>query len=104
MRGLHAHRVTGGHQHHRCVGQFDRWIVRTGGAQEQRSTDPHGNDSVASPEIENYKSAIGSYPPDNPGRPSTNQLFYELSGTFFQNNNFYVYGRQEPISPAAIRS
>src|SRR5690242_13512197 len=34
--------------------------------------------------IENYKSAIGSYPPDNPGFPSTNQLFYELSGTVYR--------------------
>jgi prepilin-type N-terminal cleavage/methylation domain-containing protein len=31
--------------------------------------------------IENYKSKLGHYPPDNPGRPSTNQLYFELLGT-----------------------
>jgi prepilin-type N-terminal cleavage/methylation domain-containing protein len=54
--------------------------------------------------IENYKSTLGFYPPDNPGRPTPNQLFYELSGTFYQNNQFYVVGRSEPISAAAIQS
>jgi len=31
--------------------------------------------------IEAYKSKFGIYPPDNPGRPEFNQLFYELQGT-----------------------
>jgi prepilin-type N-terminal cleavage/methylation domain-containing protein len=30
--------------------------------------------------IENYKSKYGYYPPDNPGFPATNQLYYELLG------------------------
>ena len=30
--------------------------------------------------IENYKTKMGHYPPDNPGRPSTNQLYFELLG------------------------
>ena len=32
-------------------------------------------------DIENYKSKFGHYPPDNPGNPMVNQLYYELSGT-----------------------
>lgn len=36
--------------------------------------------------IENYKAALGMYPPDNPEKPSTNQLFYELSGTVFDSS------------------
>src|SRR5262249_14373046 len=27
----------------------------------------------------------GYYPPDNPGNPETNQLYYELSGTVIKN-------------------
>jgi prepilin-type N-terminal cleavage/methylation domain-containing protein len=35
--------------------------------------------------IEMYKSKLGHYPPDNPGNPSTNQLYFELLGTTFTN-------------------
>lgn len=31
--------------------------------------------------IESYKAKYGHYPPDNPGLPALNQLFYELQGT-----------------------
>lgn len=31
--------------------------------------------------IDLYKEKIGSYPPDNPGLPALNQLYYELVGT-----------------------
>ena len=31
--------------------------------------------------IEGYKAAFGFYPPDNPGNPLLNQLYYELVGT-----------------------
>ena len=31
--------------------------------------------------IESYKAAYGFYPPDNPGHPLLNQLYYELIGT-----------------------
>jgi len=31
--------------------------------------------------IDSYHSAYGFYPPDNPGNPLTNQLYYELVGT-----------------------
>jgi prepilin-type N-terminal cleavage/methylation domain-containing protein len=31
--------------------------------------------------IDRYKAAYGFYPPDNPGNPLTNQLYYELTGT-----------------------
>jgi prepilin-type N-terminal cleavage/methylation domain-containing protein len=51
--------------------------------------------------IENYKSAMGFYPPDAPGLPSTNQLFYELSGTVFTNNLFVIPGSQDALLAAA---
>jgi prepilin-type N-terminal cleavage/methylation domain-containing protein len=57
--------------------------------------------------IENYKSALGFYPPDHAGFPSTNQLFYELSGTIYTNfpsGQFSAVGRQEPIPATAIES
>src|SRR5271170_871 len=31
--------------------------------------------------IQNYHDALGFYPPENPGNPLTNQLYYELVGT-----------------------
>jgi len=31
--------------------------------------------------IENYHTKLGHYPPDNPGKPWLNQLYYELLGT-----------------------
>ncbi len=39
--------------------------------------------------IENYKTKLGHYPPDNPGLPSTNQLYFELMGTT-NDGNFFV--------------
>jgi len=41
--------------------------------------------------IDRYKAAYGFYPPDNPGNPLTNQLYYVLVGTTFTNNhNLYI--------------
>lgn len=40
--------------------------------------------------IENYKTKIGHYPPDNPGNPFTNQLYYELLGTTNNNGVFWT--------------
>jgi prepilin-type N-terminal cleavage/methylation domain-containing protein len=33
--------------------------------------------------ISSYKATYGFYPPDNPGFPTTNQLYFELLGTIF---------------------
>jgi prepilin-type N-terminal cleavage/methylation domain-containing protein len=55
-------------------------------------------------EIENYKSTLGSYPPDhaNPnqtaGIPAPNQLYYELSGTVFDGFRYTVPGRSDFIA------
>lgn len=38
--------------------------------------------------IEMYKAKLGHYPPDNPGNPVTNQLYFELLGTTFTNNTY----------------
>lgn len=38
--------------------------------------------------IEAYHARHGFYPPDNPTDPAVNQLFYELTGTVFENNVF----------------
>ena len=43
--------------------------------------------------IDNYKAALGTYPPDNPGKPWLNQLFYELSGTIYTNKGGRGYFR-----------
>jgi prepilin-type N-terminal cleavage/methylation domain-containing protein len=52
--------------------------------------------------IDGYIAAIGSPPRDNPGKPSTNQLFYELTGTIFENGSFHIPSRAETITPQAI--
>src|ERR1051325_945034 len=36
--------------------------------------------------IKNYKATLGFYPPDNPGNPELNQLYFELTGTILTNN------------------
>jgi prepilin-type N-terminal cleavage/methylation domain-containing protein len=38
--------------------------------------------------IENYKSKLGHYPPDNPVFPARNQLYFELLGTTNVGNGF----------------
>jgi hypothetical protein len=37
--------------------------------------------------MERYKSTTGVYPPDNPGNPVINQLYYELTGTTYDPVN-----------------
>jgi prepilin-type N-terminal cleavage/methylation domain-containing protein len=68
--------------------------------------------------IENYKTALGYYPPDHRvtdlmgrevGLPSPNQLFYELSGTVYKDTaplgpRFYVAGRDEFLTAAQVES
>lgn len=41
--------------------------------------------------IENYKSKLGYFPPDNPGLPFTNQLYYELLGARVSSANPSIY-------------
>ena len=38
--------------------------------------------------IESYHSRHGFYPPDNPADPAVNQLYYELTGTVFENGTY----------------
>jgi prepilin-type N-terminal cleavage/methylation domain-containing protein len=57
--------------------------------------------------IEIYKSKRGTYPPDNPGYPSTNQLYYELMGTINNgasnpNNPTYVTPGGDQISKLTL--
>jgi prepilin-type N-terminal cleavage/methylation domain-containing protein len=53
--------------------------------------------------IENYKDKMGFYPPDSK-KPSTNQLFYELSGTVFNDGKFIVPGRLEGLQGNTIQT
>lgn len=63
-------------------------------------------------EIENYKTRVGYYPPDHKvtiggrdvGLPAPNQLYYELSGMVYKNNQFYVVGGQDPINANSARA
>lgn len=43
--------------------------------------------------IQNYKSKLGVYPPDNPNNPLINQLYYELVGTVMTNISGGTYYR-----------
>ena len=59
--------------------------------------------------IENYKAGLGFYPPDNPGKPSTNQLFYELSGTTYdqpgtRDGTFLLADGQLKITTAGVNN
>jgi prepilin-type N-terminal cleavage/methylation domain-containing protein len=48
--------------------------------------------------INNYKDKFGSYPPDNPGGPVTNGLYYELSGTKFTAASFQTLDGLDSIN------
>jgi prepilin-type N-terminal cleavage/methylation domain-containing protein len=58
--------------------------------------------------IENYKASVGSYPPDHRDAsqqfsiPSPNQLYYELSGTYYTNRQFCIPGRSEGLDATFI--
>ncbi|MCF7763688.1 MAG: type II secretion system GspH family protein [Verrucomicrobia bacterium] len=56
--------------------------------------------------IESYHAAIGSYPRDNPFTPAVNQLYYELSGTYFSRSGnqgfFSLPNRDQRMSSRAV--
>jgi prepilin-type N-terminal cleavage/methylation domain-containing protein len=58
--------------------------------------------------LEQYKSAYGFYPPDNTNTVHnlqsalTNQLYYELAGTFITNGNFQTLDGSARISVAGV--
>lgn len=58
--------------------------------------------------IDSYKQKLGFYPPDNPQDPQRPPLFYELTGTVREGNNFVslvtLGGEKEEISPADVKS
>ncbi len=56
--------------------------------------------------IESYKEKRGSYPPSNgnTNNSATNQLFYELTGTVYNDPNFQTINGAETISRTAISS
>src|SRR5262245_727975 len=54
--------------------------------------------------IENYKTALGHYPPDNPTYKTTNQLYYELLGTTLTNQVYTTLDGSASISQANLSS
>lgn len=48
--------------------------------------------------IENYKSKIGFYPPDNPNNTAVNPLYFELVGTILTNNGYTTLDGSGQIS------
>jgi prepilin-type N-terminal cleavage/methylation domain-containing protein len=52
--------------------------------------------------IVEYKAKRGYYPPDNPGNPNTNQLYYELSGTVFANGVYRTLDGNSTVNPATL--
>ncbi len=52
--------------------------------------------------IELYKAKLGHYPPDNPGYPALNQLYFELVGTTFTNGNYVTLDGAAQVTAAAL--
>jgi len=52
--------------------------------------------------IEAYKAKFGFYPPDNPGRPELNQLFYELHGMTQKGTTLETLDGQEQIQITSV--
>jgi prepilin-type N-terminal cleavage/methylation domain-containing protein len=51
--------------------------------------------------IDIYKEKIGTFPPDNPGQPALNQLYYELLGTVLTNSNYETLDKAARIPVGA---
>jgi len=50
--------------------------------------------------IEAYQARHGFYPPDNPADPAVNQLYYELTGTVYENGTYKdIEGRLADPAP-----
>jgi prepilin-type N-terminal cleavage/methylation domain-containing protein len=49
-----------------------------------------------------YREKLGFYPPDNPGNPVFNPLYFELKGTYQTNNNYVVLDGSSWISAANL--
>jgi hypothetical protein len=52
--------------------------------------------------IDNYKTAHGFYPPDNPGNPLVNQLYYELEGTVNNGTNYTTLDGSSSINVSDV--
>ncbi len=52
--------------------------------------------------IDSYKARLGFYPPDNPGFPALNQLFYELQGTVQKGTDLETLDGRERIPAASV--
>src|SRR5581483_6096855 len=55
--------------------------VASGVARTQKISRARGEMAQLETAIDRYHEERGYYPPDNPGNPLTNQLYYELTGT-----------------------
>ncbi|MEK7706780.1 MAG: type II secretion system protein, partial [Verrucomicrobiota bacterium] len=51
--------------------------IKENATRKKVKTELHRRDTV----IESYQAKYGFYPPDNPGKPELNQLYFELVGT-----------------------
>ena len=54
--------------------------------------------------IEAYKAKLGSYPPDNPGNPVINQLYYELQGMIRTKSGFRTLDGSITLTLAQVTS
>jgi prepilin-type N-terminal cleavage/methylation domain-containing protein len=52
--------------------------------------------------IQRYQTKLGHYPPDNPGNPATNQLFYELMGTTNTGTTYITLDGSTSIPVTAV--
>lgn len=52
--------------------------------------------------IESYKAKCGFYPPDNPGRPELNQLYFELEGTSLVGADYQTLDESSKIAANAV--
>jgi len=52
--------------------------------------------------IESYKAKLGHYPPDNPGNPLLNQLYYELMGTTNDTHNYITLDGSATVSILSV--
>jgi prepilin-type N-terminal cleavage/methylation domain-containing protein len=73
-------------------------------AVKKRSLINHADTEMAQLEtaIDRYKAAYGFYPPDQPGYPAINQLYYELTGTTLTNGNFTTLDGSSQVAAGQV--
>ena len=86
------------------IGILAALLIPVGGAIKENAKKRRAATELSQIEtaIERYKAKYGFYPPDTPGNPVTNQLYFELIGTTLSNNVYQTLDSSAQIAEATV--